>query len=393
MRKLLLVSAFIAGLYGCGSSDPDTPAVSTAIPAQTYDTSYKNYKSYSMVDEFIYPEGSIRAYGEFLVQGELSVVNVTMSHVYYNAGVNAGVDAVGDYRTKITINQVNSDYTLTPKQEFRGCMHASKNLVADFNRDGAPDVFIACSGNDFIFPSPGEKSNMLVSNGFGNYTLKEIPSIGYYHAAAAADVNGDGYPDVVVVDPIKEQAIYFLINDKNGSFYYDYGRIDATVAKDPYYTVELVDVNSDGHVDMLLGSVDNDVVYLNQPYKAIKTLVLMNDGLGNFGSQTIVIPPVLHKGSVMDFTFITGNGKRELFVARIDDPSSPRGGWGGWAVQHVDLDTMESTVIASSETYVMLPNATKPSDWFFLKFYIPKVIDGKHGVEPADLLGTHFFAR
>lgn len=389
MRKLFALSAVVFGLYGCGGQDPSPPF---SIPAQTYNTSYKNYKSYPMVDDFIYPEGSIRGYGEFLVKGELSVVNVTMSHDYYKEGAAAGSEAVGKYKTTITINQVNPDNTLTVKQKFKGCLHAAKNVVADFNKDGVPDVFIACTGSDFISPAPGETPNLLLSNGYGNFTLKELPWTGYYHAAGAADVNGDGYPDLIVVDPVKDKKVYFLINDKNGSFYHDYGRVDPNVATGPYYTVELIDVNSDGNVDLLLGAVDNDILYNGISYKATKTLLLLNDGSGNFNSQQIIIPPIQYKGSVMDFTFITANGKRELFISRIDDPSSPRGGWGGWAVQHFDLDTMESNVIASSESYVMI-NATKPSDWYFLKFYIPKFRNGKWGIEPADLMGTHFFAR
>lgn len=413
MNKILLFSALLVALYGCGGGDkPDSntnvqpnPNVPTepipvfrGFPAQTYDTSYKNYKSYPIVDEIIYPEHTIRAYGEFLEKGKLSVVSVANSHAYYNAGVNAGTEAVGIYRSTITINEINQDLTLTVKQTFKGCMHAAKNIVADFNKDGAPDVFISCHGNDFILPSPGEKSNILMSDGFGNYSIKDLPIVGYFHAASAADVNQDGYPDIVVVDPVgdktavKDKKVYFLINDKQGSFYYDFTRINDAIANNPYYTIELIDVNWDGHVDILVGSVDNDVIYLGLPYKAVPTYILLNDGTGNFKGEKIKIPPILHKGSVMDFTFITGNGKRELFIARVDDPSSPRGGWGGWAVQHLDLDTMESTVVASSETYVML-NATKPSDWWFLKFYIPKLRDGKWGVEPTDLLGTHFFSR
>lgn len=97
----------------------------------------------------------------------------------------------------------NSDGTYTEDttllSDRTGCIHPRKAIVADFNQDGRPDVFVACHGYDAT-PFPGEKSAVLFSQTDGTYKTTPMADAAFNHAAAAGDLNGDGYPDVVLVD-------------------------------------------------------------------------------------------------------------------------------------------------------------------------------------------------
>jgi hypothetical protein len=103
-------------------------------------------------------------------------------------------------------------------------LHARKSIVSDFNLDGKPDIFINCTGIDAP-PFNGEDSLLLLSNGSGKYEKKFIKwakpgTKTYTHGSSAADMNGDGLPDIVVTD--NQAGIYngigVLINKGNGSF-------------------------------------------------------------------------------------------------------------------------------------------------------------------------------
>jgi len=90
-------------------------------------------------------------------------------------------------------------------------------IVADFNQDGIPDLLVwgegsyVYGGNNFI--------GILLGKGDGTYqnvTGYNFNSNAYNPSAiAVGDLNGDGYPDVVVADDQTNQ-LYVLLNSGNG---------------------------------------------------------------------------------------------------------------------------------------------------------------------------------
>ncbi len=134
-------------------------------------------------------------------------------------------------------------------------------VIADFNGDRRPDIFIADIGTDntAINPGfPGQQNELILSEPDGKYrdATANLPQrFTFTHSAAAADVNGDGAIDVFEnniggLGRSHAQAD-ILMNDGSGHF---------TATTDPLrgfprdvygnthsYACAFADVNGDGH--------------------------------------------------------------------------------------------------------------------------------------------------
>jgi len=239
--------------------------------------------------------------------------------------------------------------------QTNGCVHPRKAIVADFNGDGRPDVFVACHGYDAI-PFPGETSKVVLSQPTGTYVVSDASSdIGFNHAASAADLNGDGRIDVVVVNNFDSNRAYVLLNDGSGHFNRETtSRLPTAMRGGNYYSVELVDVDEDGKLDLVVGGHEFD---------SAPTSVFINPGTNNFSAVTpAVIPAVVNEGVVLDFT-LTGTGSsRAIWVVRTS------GGDGTFyqsrVIQKVTWPALTSSVVLNN----------RPAKW--IPWLVPAVTNG-----------------
>ena len=89
--------------------------------------------------------------------------------------------------------------------------------VSDLNRDGKPDVWIA--GGSTADPIAGKSVvNVLFGNGNGTFRnpVALDAGVGSAQALATQDVNGDGVPDVVVLNRYGPIAV--LLGHGDGAF-------------------------------------------------------------------------------------------------------------------------------------------------------------------------------
>ena len=343
---------------GGGGSSPPAPVVSTAIPATLYDTSYKNFKSYP-VDTYGFGT-VVLGLGSFLKAGELSYFVATQNYSPDFQDLNTATTN-SQYHSDFEFWTINSNNVKTKVSSVKGCLHPRKVVVADFNRDNIPDVFVACHGYD-ANPFPGEKSKLLLSNGYGNFTMSEPTDVGFFHGATAADINNDGYPDIIVTNSSSiANPVYALINQRNGTFLKDETRV-LGLTNNLYFSAELLDLNNDSKIDLI---VSGDEVL------GADTKILYGDGLGNFGATSTIIPTVNGRGSVVDFTYVVNNGRRQLFLARPYDRTNAQGFFHGWAMQGYDLDSGATTVLADI--------VGRWEMWF-----VPKTRNGNIGVGPIN---------
>jgi hypothetical protein len=235
-------------------------------------------------------------------------------------------------------------------------VHPRTAIVADFNVDDRPDVFIACHGYDAA-PFPGEHNDIVLSQPDGRYRVQQAgPQLGFFHGASSADVNGDGLPDVVVTGSSDNRSLVFLINQGDGTFRSDFGRLPRSFEGKNYYAVTLVDVNGDGLLDLLLGGHE----WQNQSV----TRLLLNPGNYDFSSVPFIdLPAVPGDGVVLDFVVTVAGATPVVWVLRTSGGDGTF--YDGVTVQRVTGPPLSSSVVFRR----------RPGKW--IPWIIPALVNGQ----------------
>jgi hypothetical protein len=181
--------------------------------------------------------------------------------------------------------------------------------VADVNRDGTADLVVAnvCADSSCTGGSVG----VLLGNGDGTFQPATTYDSGGFYAfsVAVADVNGDGKPDLVVTN-FYSNTVGVLLGNGDGTFQpvVTYGTAGAG-GSNPY-SVAVADVNGDGKPDLVV------VNYVMANFLSKTVAVLLGNGDGTFqpavayGSGGVIPVSV----AIAD---VNGDGKPDLLVANF----------------------------------------------------------------------------
>lgn len=309
MRALTLLAATaLAGGVCCVGFSPAASAQSSLAP-QAGDpdagSSYLLRKSTLWYNRFfpgVFTHGA--AYADLDKDGRIDVVVAS----------GTGQDVRTPIKIMMNTGSGFADQTGTRLSNAQpGLIHARKALVGDYNGDTWPDVFIVGHGYDQP-PFPGEYPHLFLSNGNGTlrYDASLQAHVGFHHAAASGDIDHNGSIDIMVV---QQGTPFFLINDGAGHFTKDSARMPADVLYKNFFTGEMIDVDRDGHLDLLLGGHEFEAAY---------TTIYWGDESGAYSaSRKTVLPEIIGKGIVMDFAAedIDRDGDRDLVIDRTG--SSP----------------------------------------------------------------------
>jgi FG-GAP-like repeat len=174
----------------------------------------------------------------------------------------------------------------------RTCSLAS----ADVNHEGAPDLAVAVSS--------GSAVAILLGDGTGNFAAapgSPVHLSGTPTSIVAADLTGDGRPDLVV--PVANSSgritgIEILLGDGSGGFAEAPGS-PVSILAGSSISVAVADFNGDGKADLAVANTQRNEISL-----------LRGDGIGGFGSPVSVASGRrLADIAVGDFD---GNGKPDL---------------------------------------------------------------------------------
>jgi len=215
--------------------------------------------------------------------------------------------STGEVNSILAINDGQGGFT-SSTIEFNGKMppatHARKTISGDFNGDKLRDIFVFDTGID-TNPFPGSNPKLIIQNSVGSFTwTKLLDQTGFHHGGASADIDNDGDIDIFVggFEP------FFYINDGNGNFTMVEDRFDRSIQK--IFTVELIDVDKDGFVDLLVGAHEQE---------GDDTSIYWGNATGNYsGNLRTIIPALNNYGTVLDFDAedIDGDGDRDIVVNR-----------------------------------------------------------------------------
>ena len=172
-------------------------------------------------------------------------------------------------------------------------------VAGDFNGDGHTDLAVLCynSGSTIV--------SIYMNNGNGTFASKvDYNVVGGRGAFSmcAADLTGDGYPDLIVA-ACDSNDVAVLMNNENGTFaapvYYNTGS-----GSEPF-AVTAADVSGDGKPDIITANYGTNTVG-----------VLVNNGSGGFGSPTtFAVGSEPYSVAAADFD---GDGKIDLAVANYN---------------------------------------------------------------------------
>jgi len=193
----------------------------------------------------------------------------------------------------------NGDGTFQPGTAYTAGVAATSLAVADLNGDGHPDLVVADMG---VWPNTYGAVSVLLGNGDGTFqpAVTYSSGAGGAYSVAVADVNGDGKPDIVVADEggksYKTGVVGVLLGKGDGTFQKAVRYSSGGGTPDWYSTssIAIGDVNGDGRPDLVV--VDQCFSYcsdggvgvlLNKTARAITTTALTSSPNPSQVGQTV----------------------------------------------------------------------------------------------------------
>ena len=204
----------------------------------------------------------------------------------------------------ISVMMGNGDGTFQPSREIDVGIGMSEIAVADYNRDGFPDLAIA-----------GNQGQVYRLDGVGDGTFVQRPTLTavldtFFIPATdidVADFNGDTIHDLVVAVPHNGSRTAILIGNGDGTFQTPRVLVDPGLNIPQYQAV--ADFNGDGFQDLALSLGDGNTGLMQ---------ILNGNGDGTFQPRVMYLPPppISVGGAAIVAGNFNGDNKPDIALGR-----------------------------------------------------------------------------
>ena len=239
---------------------------------------------YAPIGNGYYGQSKGIATGDFNGDGVADFVVAGVNNISGLGGVNVFLSrSDGSLQPAVTYGSSSCDYFVA---------------VADFNKDGKLDfVTTDCSANVQLF----------IGNGDGTFTAGNIFASGGSSPSdlVAADFDGDGYPDVAVINynGSSNSSVGVLLNDKTGNLQ---SAVTYTLSGLTTQGIAAADVNGDSKTDLIVPLNNGSAVS-----------ILLGNGDGTFQAEQDVSLGVNYPAAAT-VADVNGDGIQDLIVT-LDD--------------------------------------------------------------------------
>ncbi len=223
----------------------------------------------------------------------LGSVPIAVAVGYINGDTNIDLTIADAGSDTVAVLLGNGDGTFRTAVHFPAGGVSPAVTVADFNRDGKPDLAVANAGS-------GGRVAVLLGNGDGTFGAAVNSPTGFPspYSLTAADFNSDSKPDLAVSNQDSPGIVSVLLGNGDGTFG---AAVEFAVGVSPLH-MAVGDFNSDGKPDLAVANADSANV-----------LILLGNGDGTFQSATnFAVGFDARAPAVGDFN---SDGKPDLAVA------------------------------------------------------------------------------
>ncbi len=199
--------------------------------------------------------------------------------------------------------------------------HAESVAIRDVNGDGIPDLIVA---NLYQIESAEGEVGVLLGNGDGTFQPAALYDAGgeYTYSVALGDLRGVGIPDVVVANAVPGGSVDVLFGNGDGTFqnavtYLAHGLIGGGTE-----SLAIGDVNGDGIPDVV---IVEECLRLRPGDEVCEGTgqvnVILGNGDGTF-QKTVFYSSAGYYGSGIAVADVNGDGRPDLLVANAEASES-----------------------------------------------------------------------